>query len=85
MLDVRTAEQYAQGHLPRARNIPAKELPERLNEIERLKNKPLIVAAETDAAATGAARLLKSKGFTEVLILEGGIEAWRKAELPLEK
>lgn len=85
VLDVRDAGQYAQGHLPRARNIPVKELEGRLTEIERHRNKPVIVTCDAGTRSAAAAAILKKAGFTEVLTLEGGLAAWRKADLPVEK
>ncbi len=85
VLDVRDAEQYARGHLPRARNIPVKELEGRLTEIERYRNKPIIVVCEQGSRAAAAAAILKKAEFAEVLTLDGGLAAWRKADLPVEK
>lgn len=87
VLDVRSAEVYAQGHVPRARNIPVKELAGRVGEIERLKSKPVIVTSDSDGGgmAASAAKVLKQHGFGDVTILEGGFAAWRKADLPVEK
>ena len=87
IIDVRAPAQYAQGHLLRARNLPAKELADRIAEIERLKGKPIIVTCDIGSGgpSTRAAKVLKQHGFTDVSILEGGITAWRKADLPVEK
>jgi Rhodanese-related sulfurtransferase len=87
IIDVRSAEQYAQGHLLRARNLPLKELADRISEIERLKGKPVIVTCDSGSGgpSTSAAKVLKQHGFTDVSILEGGITGWRKADLPVEK
>ncbi len=87
IIDVRNAEQYAQGHLPKARNLPLKELAERISEIERLKGKPVIITCDggSGGPSTSAAKVLKQQGFTDVSILDGGVAAWRKADLPVEK
>ncbi|HEY9381475.1 MAG TPA: rhodanese-like domain-containing protein [Burkholderiales bacterium] len=87
IIDVRSAEQYAQGHLLRARNLPLKEIADRISEIERLKGKPVIVTCDSGSGgpSTSAAKVLKQHGFTDVSILEGGITGWRKADLPVEK
>ena len=84
VIDLRTAEQYAQGHLPRARNVPLSELAARVGELERLKSKPVILVGD-DIRVAGAAKTLKQHGFDNVAVLEGGVAAWRKAELPLER
>ena len=83
VLDTREAKEFAAGHLPRARNIPMKELPGRLQEIAKFKDKPVLV---TGGGTRGAAacRLLKQSGFSNVHNLKGGIAAWQQASLPVE-
>lgn len=85
VLDVRDGEEYASGHLPRARHIPLKELGKRLDEIAKFKNKPVLVTCKSGTRAGAACRLLKQSGFANVYQLRGGLAAWRQASLPLEK
>jgi rhodanese-related sulfurtransferase len=83
VLDVRDAKEYAAGHLPKARNIPVRELSGRLNEIGKFKDKPVIVTG--GARAGSACRFLRSSGFNNVFQLKGGVAAWQQASLPVEK
>lgn len=85
VLDVGDEKDYAAGHLPRARHIPARDLGSRLEEISRYKEKAVIVSARANAQATAAVRALKRAGFTTVYQLKGGIAAWQQASLPVEK
>jgi len=85
VLDVRDAGEFAQGHILSARNIPLGELEQRLKEIERYKEKPVIVSCGVGNRAGSAAGLLRKQGFTNVVNLSGGIAAWRQAGLPTEK
>ncbi|MGE5617291.1 MAG: rhodanese-like domain-containing protein [Bacillota bacterium] len=85
VLDVREGADYAAGHLPRARHIPLKELDNRLDEIAKFKDKPVIVTCRGGARAGAACRLLKRSGFNNVYQLKGGVAAWEQASLPLEK
>jgi rhodanese-related sulfurtransferase len=85
ILDVREAEEYAAGHLPRARHIPLSQLSKRLDEIGKFKDKPVIVTCKTGNRSGAATRLLKQAGFTSVFELRGGLGAWQQASLPLEK
>ena len=85
VLDVREAGEFAQGHILSARNIPLDELEGRLKEIERYKEKPVIVSCAVGNRAGSAAGLLRKQGFTNVVNLSGGIAAWRQAGLPTEK
>jgi rhodanese-related sulfurtransferase len=85
VLDIREAPDYATGHLPKARHIPLSQLSKRVDEIVRFKDKPVIVTCRNGAKAAGAARVLKQAGFSKVLALRGGVDAWQQASLPVEK
>lgn len=85
VLDVRDEKEFAAGHLPKARHIPAGELSGRLGEIAKFKAKPLIVTCKSGPRGAAAVRLLKQSGFTTVYQLRGGLAAWQQANLPLEK
>lgn len=85
VVDVREADEYASGHLPDARNIPVGKLAERANEIEKHKEKPLILCCASGMRSAKACNELKKLGFTNVRSLAGGIDAWRQAGLPIKK
>ena len=85
VLDVRAADEFSQGHILSARNIPLDELERRLKEIERYKEKPVIISCAVGNRSGSAASLLRKQGFTNVVNLSGGIAAWRQAGLPTEK
>ena len=85
VLDIRDEKDFAAGHLPRARHIPLKELPTRMGEIGKFKDKPVIVTDRSGARAGSACRFLRREGFTNVFTLKGGIAAWQQASLPVEK
>ncbi len=85
VLDVRDAAEFATGHLPKARHIPLDQLSNRIEEIGKYKEKPVLVTCRSGPRAGAAVRLLKKAGFTTVYQLKGGLGAWREASLPLEK
>ena len=85
VLDIRDEKDFAAGHLPKARHIPLSQLSKRVEEIGKFKDKPVLVTCRTGAKAAAAARLLKQAGFTKVLALRGGVDAWQQASLPVEK
>ena len=85
ILDVRDEKDFAAGHVPRARHIPIRDLPGRLEEIAKFKAKPVILTDKSPARAASACRLLKQSGFTNVYQLKGGLGAWQQASLPIEK
>lgn len=85
VLDVRETSEFANGHLPEARNIPLAKLKERVGEIENFKERPLILCCASGVRSATACGDLKKLGFNKLQNLSGGIDAWRAAGLPLKK
>ena len=85
VLDGREASEFAAGHIPEAINIPGGKLLDRLHEIEKYKDKPLIVCCAAGMRSNKACRELKEKGFTQLHNLAGGVDAWLAASYPLQK
>jgi len=85
VLDVRNADEFNKGHILNARNMPLSQLDTRIAEIEKLKEKPVIVACESGNRSGAAAAALRKRGFARVFNLSGGIGAWQQAGLPVEK
>jgi len=75
LLDVRQPKEYEEGHLAGAKLIPLKELPGRLDELE--KEKPVIVYCAVGGRSKAAAQLLAGKDFASVYNMAGGIKAWQ--------
>jgi phage shock protein E len=74
LLDVRTPEEFAQGHLPGARNVPVQVLAQRLAEVGSPET-PVVVYCAAGGRAATATELLRRAGFRDVHCL-GGIGAW---------
>jgi rhodanese-related sulfurtransferase len=85
VLDVREPAAYAAGHILGARNLPLGELEKRIEELDKHKKKPVIVACDTGTTSTRAVKVLKARGFENVVNLSGGFRAWLQASLPMEK
>jgi rhodanese-related sulfurtransferase len=85
VVDVRSAEEFAAGHLRDAKNIPLADLATRAKELDKSKLKTVIVVDQGGKHADKAARQLKAAGFDDIYSLEGGIAAWTAAGLPLIK
>ena len=85
VIDVRDANEYASGHIPNARHMPAAEMEKRLKELEKLKSRPVIVSCRSGTRAAAASAVLRKNGFQEVFPLKGGILGWQQASMPLEK
>ncbi len=76
LLDVRTSEEFAAGHLPGARNIPVQELAARIAELEPARGGDIVVYCRTGRRAAGALQTLQARGFERLLHLEGDIQGW---------
>lgn len=85
VLDVRDATEFATGHMQGAKNIPVAELASRLKEIEKFKDKPVLVYCQKGMRAKTACGILKAQQFTQLNNLQGGLDAWIEAKLPLVK
>lgn len=82
VLDVRPADEYALGHLPRAVNIPLPELEQRLAEFDPAQDIVAYCRGPYCVLSYEAVALLRSRGFT-VRRLQDGFPEWRAAGLPV--
>jgi len=82
VIDVRTPEEYAAGHIPGALNIPFDQVAERISEVDAPHGVALYCMMGP-RARKGEADLLAA-GYGPVLHLEGGLAAWQQAGLPVE-
>lgn len=85
ILDVRKSEAFLAGHLPEARNIPADKLKERMAELDKFKDHPVIVCCASGGSSASVCTRLRAAGFSKLYNLSGGIDAWCAANLPLRK
>jgi len=85
VLDVRTPEEFAQGHVPGAINIPYTHLPARISELPSAADKDIVVYCSTGVRAEKAASRFKENGFTRLLHLDGDMSKWLEKQRPLEK
>lgn len=83
VLDVRASGEFEAGHLPNARNIPLAELDQRSGELAA--GRPVIVCCNTGMTSAKGAAALRKSGRQEVFNLDGGLNAWRQAGLPVVK
>lgn len=85
VLDVREADEFAAGHIQGARHIPLALLETRLSEIQKFKDKPVLIVCQSGHRAKAAAKLLKAQQFSALNLLQGGMQAWLEAKLPTGK
>jgi hydroxyacylglutathione hydrolase len=82
ILDVRNKSEYEDSHIPNAHHIPMGYVPKRLSELPR--DQQIVVQCGGGLRSMVVASLLQARGFS-VLNLKGGIDAWKKAGLPIAK
>jgi len=80
VLDVRTPEEFAQGHIEGAISLPLQTLQTNLGSITDAKNQKLIVYCHSGNRSVAASRILAKNGF-QPLNMQGGITAWKSAGL----
>jgi rhodanese-related sulfurtransferase len=85
VLDVREASETAAGKISKAIQIPVGAVKTRISELEKHKDKTLLVYCKTGARAGGACKELGQHGFDKVYNLNGGLQAWQEAHLPISK
>jgi rhodanese-related sulfurtransferase len=85
VVDVRETAEWSGGHIPNARHIAMGHLEKHLSEIEKFKDKPVIVVCASGNRSATACGLLKKAGFEQVFNLTGGLGAWGEAGLPMTK
>ena len=85
-MDVRTQEEFAKGHIANAHHMPLAQIEQgNTTEIDKHKEKPVIVVCETGDRADKAATKLVKAGFQQVYLLRGGLSQWRASNLPVTK
>ena len=85
VLDVREQAEYAQSHILNSRGLPLSQLETRLSDIEKFKDKPVIVYCASGSRSASAAATLRKHGFSNAVNLSGGFSAWQQAGLPVQK
>lgn len=85
VLDVREDAEFAAGHITDARHIPLAKLEERIKELEKFKDKPILVHCRSGVRTAKACDILRKHEFTKLHNLQGGLNAWVAAKLPVVK
>ena len=79
LIDIRTSDEYNNGHIANAKNYTLDKLP----TIKASKQDYIITYAKTDSEAIKAAKLINDTGFENVCYLDGGINSWIENNMPL--
>jgi rhodanese-related sulfurtransferase len=85
VIDVRSAEEFLQGHIRGARHIPVSDIGKAGESLKRFREKPVVVCCERGPRGRDALRALQDQGFKQVVNLKGGMQAWRGEHLPVAR
>jgi rhodanese-related sulfurtransferase len=87
LVDVRSQAEFDAGHIRDARHLPQEQVAGAGELLKKFKDKDKVVVAccESGMRSGAAARVLRSQGFSKVVNLRGGLQAWRAENLPLVK
>jgi rhodanese-related sulfurtransferase len=83
VIDIRSSDAYARGHIVNARNIPSDELDSKLDQLTSLKGRPLIAVCDSGISSNKAVKTLRNAGFESVYNLKGGMNGWSQSGLPV--
>jgi rhodanese-related sulfurtransferase len=85
VLDVRESPEFIQGHIEHAINAPLSKLKEEVGNLQTYKNSTVLIACQTGTRAAAAGKILTKMGIENVMILTGGMNAWRdEYKLPIK-
>ncbi|MGH8195386.1 MAG: rhodanese-like domain-containing protein [Woeseiaceae bacterium] len=83
VIDLRSQEAFARGHIVNSRNIPFDELAANSDAIAKFKSKAIVAVCDAGMTSTRAVDQLRKAGLENVFGLRGGIAAWTQANMPL--
>ncbi|WP_110693617.1 rhodanese-like domain-containing protein [Salinicola halophyticus] len=83
VIDIRESNEFKAGHIAGAKNIPQSRLKERLPQIEKHKDTPVIVVCKQGQTSSAAVTELSQAGFSRVYKLKGGMAQWQADGLPV--
>ncbi|MBH9553181.1 rhodanese-like domain-containing protein [Inhella gelatinilytica] len=85
LVDVCEPAEYAAGHAAGARSLPLGQIEAGAKALPSNKSLPIVLLCASGMRAGRAARQLQKLGHEKVVVLAGGMNAWREANLPVEK
>lgn len=85
VLDIREDNEFKDGHILNSIHIPMGKISERLKELEKYKDNPVVIACQSGNRSADVGNTLKKEGFKKVYNLTGGLLAWKNANYPVTK
>lgn len=87
LVDTRAASEFKKGHIAGAKNYPLDGFAEQIDKLKsrHKPDKPIVLYCQNGISTASPARQLRAAGFSEVYVLQGGLESWLQDNLPLVK
>lgn len=85
IIDVRENDEWNTGHIAGAIHIPLGDIQNRIIELAKYQNQPVITQCRSGARSAKAADILSKAGFNNVHNMDGGLNAWQKADLQIQQ
>jgi len=85
VVDVCSADEFAQSHIKGAVNLPLDEVEARVSKTVKNKSTPVIMVCAAGARSKRAQAIAQKLGYEKVHSLHGGLKAWKEANLPIAK
>jgi len=82
-LDLRDAGDYKKGHIVDSLHIPAAKLPERMAELEKHRERPIVLVCKMGQQSATAGKQLRGAGYEKVYKMSGGMMEWSNLQLPV--
>jgi rhodanese-related sulfurtransferase len=85
LVDLRSANQYKDGHITGAKNLPGDQVAADPKALEKLASKTVVLYCDDGATTAAAQRTLERAGIRNVFSLRGGLAAWKQENLPVAR
>lgn len=85
VVDLRSPGEFEKGHIAGAKNVQPSQFDPENKQLSAAKALPVVLVCRVGQTAGALAKRLRKAGFANVSVLEGGIQAWQGADLPLVK
>ena len=85
VVDLRTPVEFEKGHIAGAKNVQLSQFDPENKQLAPVKSLPVVLVCQSGQTAQTASARLRKAGFTQVSVLDGGVQAWRGADMPLVK
>ena len=85
VIDVRETQEHQMGVAPGMKLLPLSQLSQRMNEIPKSSDKPILLICNTQNRSPKAQKILKENGYQNVKCVKGGMSDWSQRAWPMTK